>query len=169
MLAPVEVTPRLSKAFRYSKATDLRCSSVIICFVTAILQSERNATLVLRQPLVERLELRIQLLCDVRASSSDDMFFEISIDLEHIAHFVGSLEAEATVCIRFDGIVLDLSNAETFTEFVTHFAHRQVLAGDADSLPDMLLARFEDPIRNLADVFGGHSGELRVSQRERPT
>src|SRR5262249_1018663 len=36
MLAPVEVTPRLSKAFRYSKATDLRCSSVIICFVMAI-------------------------------------------------------------------------------------------------------------------------------------
>src|SRR5215813_12959509 len=164
MLAPVEVTPRLSKAFRYSKATDLRCSSVIICFVTAILQSERNATLVLRQPLVERLELRIQLLCDVRASGSDDMFFEISIDLEHIAHFVGSLEAEATVCIRFDGIVLDPSNAETFTEFVTHFAHRQVLAGDADPHPERVLARFQEPNRTRNDAVSGHSVGRRLSR-----
>jgi len=30
MLPPVEVTPPLSKALRYSSATDLRCSSVII-------------------------------------------------------------------------------------------------------------------------------------------
>src|SRR5580693_9315586 len=29
MLAPVEVTPPLSNAFRYSRATDLRCSSVM--------------------------------------------------------------------------------------------------------------------------------------------
>src|SRR5215813_9432421 len=144
MLSPVEVTPWLSKAFKYSKATDLRCSSVIICFVTAILQSERNAALVLRQPLVERLELRIQLPRDVCTSGSDDRFFEIPIDLEHIAHFVGSLEAEAAVGIRFDRIVLDGSNAEPLTKLVTHFAHRQVLAGDADSLSDILLARLED-------------------------
>src|SRR5262245_66558530 len=120
MLAPVEVTPRLSKAFRYSKATDLRCSSVIICFVTAILQSERNTSLVLRQPLVERLELRIQLPRDLCASGSNDRFFEIPIDLEHVAHFVGALEAEAAVCIRFDRIVLNASDTETFTKLVTH-------------------------------------------------
>src|SRR5262245_14122573 len=36
MLAPLEVTPLLSNAFRYSIATDLRCSSVMVCFVIAI-------------------------------------------------------------------------------------------------------------------------------------
>src|SRR6478609_4134681 len=35
MLPPVDVTPPLSKAFRYSSATDLRCSSVIVCCATA--------------------------------------------------------------------------------------------------------------------------------------
>src|SRR5262249_12592020 len=42
MLVPDEVTPRLSKAFRYSKATDLRCSSVIVCFVRAITRSSEE-------------------------------------------------------------------------------------------------------------------------------
>src|SRR5437667_2085785 len=36
MLPPVDVTPLLSNALRYSSATDLRCSSVIVIFVTAI-------------------------------------------------------------------------------------------------------------------------------------
>src|SRR5512144_3373363 len=36
MLSPLDVTPPLSKAFRYSMATDLRCSSVIVCVVSAM-------------------------------------------------------------------------------------------------------------------------------------
>src|SRR5919109_919138 len=36
MLPPVDVTPLLSNAFRYSSATDLRCSSVIVCRVIAM-------------------------------------------------------------------------------------------------------------------------------------
>src|SRR3954466_12020040 len=36
MLPPVLVTPALSKALRYSSATDLRCSSVMVCLATAI-------------------------------------------------------------------------------------------------------------------------------------
>jgi hypothetical protein len=36
MLSPAEVTPPLSNAFRYSSATDLRCSSVIVCRVRVI-------------------------------------------------------------------------------------------------------------------------------------
>src|SRR5580765_7712465 len=35
MLPPLEVTPALSNALRYSSATDLRCSSVIVSFETA--------------------------------------------------------------------------------------------------------------------------------------
>src|SRR4051794_20274463 len=35
MLPPVKVVPALSKALRYSRATDLRCSSVIVWVVTA--------------------------------------------------------------------------------------------------------------------------------------
>ena len=35
MLSPVDVTPPLSNALRYSSATDLRCSSVIVCVLTA--------------------------------------------------------------------------------------------------------------------------------------
>ncbi len=41
MPAPVLVTPPLSNAFRYSKATDLRCSSVIVWVVSAIGQANR--------------------------------------------------------------------------------------------------------------------------------
>src|SRR4051794_3833796 len=37
MPAPVEVTPLLSKAFKYSTATDLRCSSVIVCLLIAMI------------------------------------------------------------------------------------------------------------------------------------
>src|SRR5437868_13267409 len=36
MLPPFDVTPLLSNALRYSSATDLRCSSVIVIFATAI-------------------------------------------------------------------------------------------------------------------------------------
>src|SRR5215472_9603768 len=36
MLSPEDVTPPLSNAFRYSSATDLRCSSVIVCLVRAM-------------------------------------------------------------------------------------------------------------------------------------
>src|ERR1051325_2940766 len=35
MLPPLDVTPALSNALRYSSATDLRCSSVIVSFETA--------------------------------------------------------------------------------------------------------------------------------------
>src|SRR3989454_7170475 len=36
MPPPVDVVPPLSKAFRYSSATDLRCSSVMVCVVIAM-------------------------------------------------------------------------------------------------------------------------------------
>ncbi|HEY6511938.1 MAG TPA: hypothetical protein VI032_08170 [Burkholderiaceae bacterium] len=36
---PLEVTPPLSNAFRYSIATDLRCSSVMVCLASAIVAS----------------------------------------------------------------------------------------------------------------------------------
>src|SRR5712675_1650077 len=36
MLPPVDVAPALSSALRYSRATDLRCSSVMICVATAM-------------------------------------------------------------------------------------------------------------------------------------
>ena len=36
MLSPVEVTPPLSNAFKYSRATDLRCSSVMVSRVRLI-------------------------------------------------------------------------------------------------------------------------------------
>src|ERR1700722_12033272 len=36
MLPLSEVTPALSKAFRYSIATDFRCSFVIVCLVSAM-------------------------------------------------------------------------------------------------------------------------------------
>src|SRR3989442_15365653 len=36
MLPPVDVVPPLSKAFRYSSATDLRCSSVMVWVVIAM-------------------------------------------------------------------------------------------------------------------------------------
>src|SRR4029079_7796706 len=36
MLPPSQVFPALSKAFRYSITTDLRCSSVMVCLATAI-------------------------------------------------------------------------------------------------------------------------------------
>src|SRR3954453_8909589 len=39
MLPPVLVTPALSKALRYSSATDLRCSSVMVRVATAIMGS----------------------------------------------------------------------------------------------------------------------------------
>src|SRR5262245_8588661 len=100
MLAPDEVTPRLSKAFRYSKATDLRCSSVIVCFVRAI-SLERNAALVFRYPLVERLQLRIQFPSNRGAASAQDFFFEVSVDLKHVSHFIGARESKAAVRVGF--------------------------------------------------------------------
>src|SRR5256714_3802458 len=36
MLPPVDVIPALSSALRYSRATDLRCSSVMVCVATAM-------------------------------------------------------------------------------------------------------------------------------------
>src|SRR5262245_7516774 len=43
MLPPFDVTPLLSKALRYSSATDLRCSSVIVCRVIAMRSLERGS------------------------------------------------------------------------------------------------------------------------------
>ncbi len=58
MLAPEDVTPLLSNAFRYSSATDFRWASVMVCFVTTK-RLDRNTALILREPLVETLKLRI--------------------------------------------------------------------------------------------------------------
>src|SRR3954464_5722717 len=54
MLPPFDVTPLLSNALRYSSATDLRCSSVIVIFATAID--------LLPQPSASALEFLRQLL-----------------------------------------------------------------------------------------------------------
>src|SRR4030095_12616063 len=42
MLLPVDVTPLLSNAFKYSSAIDFRCSSVMVRVVIAIMDSEQS-------------------------------------------------------------------------------------------------------------------------------
>src|SRR5947208_13705046 len=63
MLPPVEVVPPASNAFRYSSATDLRCSSVICCVATAMLASPLRARVPGRQVGVDvhphRLRVRV--------------------------------------------------------------------------------------------------------------
>ena len=51
MLPPLDVTPLLSNALRYSSATDLRCSSVIVCRVIAMCPLERGTAYSGRMPL----------------------------------------------------------------------------------------------------------------------
>src|ERR1700752_124360 len=66
---------------------------------------DRNRALILRNPLLEVLQLRIQLACDVRAAHPKDLFFEMPIDLEHVAHYLGARKSEAAIDIRVDGVV----------------------------------------------------------------
>src|SRR5262245_521620 len=106
MLTPVDVTPWLSNALRYSRATDLRCSSVIVCFVTATFL-DRDTALVLSDPLIEGLELRIQLPRNVGTSRPENLLFKIAIDLEHVAHFVRALKAKTPVRVGFNRVVFD--------------------------------------------------------------
>src|SRR5215471_4317839 len=106
MLPPVDVTPLLSNAFRYSSATDLRCSSDIVNLLMAI----RSALQLLRAlvPLPhepediffrrdwrERLEPAHGLFADVRervdaAHRGPEHvagFREIGLAVQHSLHF----------------------------------------------------------------------------------
>src|SRR4051794_20197831 len=61
MLAPLLVVPPWSNAFRYSSATDLRCSSVMVCVVMAIVGSDLDRFELVEQLRAPGLELLGQL------------------------------------------------------------------------------------------------------------
>src|SRR6185436_12689225 len=95
--------------------------------------------LVLREPLVEG----IRRSTNERARLFDaadlvNLFFEVAIDLEHVAVFVGAGEAEAPEQIGVERGVLDRADSETLAQLLAHLVKRHVLAGDADSLADVL-------------------------------
>src|SRR5262245_22843847 len=110
---------------------------------------ERNKALILCQPLIERLELRIQLPRHVSAACVKNLFFEVTVDLKHVPHFVGALKSEAAKRVRFNGVVLHRADCKALREFLTDFVEREVLTRYADSPADVLLARLEDPIGDL--------------------
>ncbi len=69
---------------------------------------QRNLALVLAEPLIEGVRGRMERSREVDASRTEDLLFEVAIDLEHVAQLVGAGETEAAVGIRLDGVVLDV-------------------------------------------------------------
>src|ERR1700709_2640342 len=62
--------------------------------------SQRNLALVIRQPLIKRLQLRIQRTRYLQAARSDKFRLEVVIELEHVAQVFRSRESESAIRIR---------------------------------------------------------------------
>jgi hypothetical protein len=126
---------------------------------------QRYPPLVRGEPLIEGLDRRIERSCDVDIPRGDDLLLEVTIDLEHVSQFVGAGEAEGTVDVRLDGVVLD-GDVEALRQLLAHFVEGQVFAHDAHGLVEVPLPGLEDAVGDLPDILNGHAGE--PAHRERP-
>src|SRR5688572_24452835 len=114
-------------------------------------QLDRDAALILFEPLIEILELRIQRLRRLDAARSENFLLEIAVHLEHVPVFIGALEAVSPIVIGLRRVVRHRPDAQALRQLVAHLFDCQVLTGDTDRLTDVLLARLENAVRYFAD------------------
>src|SRR5688500_13753316 len=100
----------------------------------------QDLVLVLVHELIEVLQRRIQLAGLVQIAVGHHLLLEVAVGLEHVAHFVRTGEAPATVHVRLDGVVLHRAESEVLRQALAHLVDGQELAGDADGLADVLVA-----------------------------
>src|SRR5438128_3274067 len=127
---------------------------------------ERNLVLVPPQPLLERLQLRVQAPRQLDVPHADEILVEVALELEHVAQVVRARKPEPAVHLGRHVVELDLP-AQRAAQRRRHLGSRQVLARDGYGLPDELRPAPEDGVGALADVLGGDAGQLLVVQRVR--
>src|SRR5581483_5456279 len=118
------------------------------------LLADRNAVLVVSQPLVEGLQRGIERAGDGGIARAAEDVVKIALELEHVAEILGPGEAESAVRLGRHRVVAHLLPQRP-AELRGHFRAGQMFAGDADGLTDVLPAFFEDAEGTFPDVFGG--------------
>src|SRR5262245_40190888 len=112
---------------------------------------ERDAILVPREPLVERLQLGIQAAGKCRIPGAAERFLKVAFELEHVAQVVGAGETEAAVDLRRHVVVAHLPT-ERLRHCGRHLGAGQLLSRNGHGLPDELTPAFDQAVGALADI-----------------
>ena len=123
---------------------------------------QRDAALVLRQPLIEGLQRWIQRPGKLGIACSAEVFFEVAFELKHVAQIVGAGKSEAAIDIGRHTVIADFL-AQGLAESGSHLRTGQMLSRDAYRLADELASFSEDAVRALANIFGGDAGQFLLS------
>src|SRR5947199_3692299 len=126
----------------------------------------RDSLAIRRQPVAETQQLRVQRTRCIYRPRGAEVSLEIALELEHVSEVLGAGKSESAIHARLDRVVANFF-AEEVGKRRGHFRSGEVLAGDADALPDQLRPLLEDPVRAAADVLRRDTGQLRVSDRQR--
>src|SRR3954452_23238313 len=114
--------------------------------------SLRDPLAVRRQPLAETQQLRIQRTRFIHRPRRAEVSLKVALELEHVAEVVGAGKSESAIHARLDRVVADFF-AEEVRKRRGHFRSGEMLARDADALPDQLRPLLENPVRTPANVF----------------
>src|SRR5215475_216901 len=109
---------------------------------------EWNAVFVVREPHVERLQIRIERSADAQTARTEVIGLKVPLELKHVGEVVRAGKAQLGIVSRLDCIVAHLL-PESPSECSSHLGTRQMLAGDSDCLADEFAASLEDPQRAL--------------------
>src|SRR5688500_15798746 len=97
---------RANRAYSAYRAFDARPVRAVRP-VRPVISFHRNLVLVPLEPLVERLQLRVQLPSRFDVTHADELIVEVPLELEHVAQVISTGEAEAAIDVGGNGVVLD--------------------------------------------------------------
>jgi len=109
---------------------------------------ERDATLVLGEPLVKSLQRGVEGPGDAGVARTAENFLEISLELEHVAEIIGARETEAAVHFWWH-IVVPYLLPQCLGQRLSHLRTGQMFARNADGLTDKLPTLLEDAVGAL--------------------
>src|SRR5947209_10453978 len=126
--------------------------------------SLRDSLAIRRQPVAESQQLRIQRTRFIHRARGAEVSLEIALELEHVAEVLGAGKSESAIHARLDRVVANFF-AEEVRKRRGHFRSGEMLARDADALPDQLRPLLENPISAAADVLRRDAGQFRSEER----
>ncbi len=119
---------------------------------------------ILIEPHIKRLQLGIEGSREFNIARRAKIFFEVPLELKHVAEIVGAGKAQAPENRRIDFAIAHRLSKRTRHLF-GHFLAGEMLAGDPGGLSDEGIAAFENAIRAFADVLGCDPGQFFISHR----
>lgn len=90
-----------------------------------------------------------------------EVFFEIALELKHVAQIVGARKTERAVYLRGHAVVTDFLS-QHFAKNGCQLRARKILARNRHGLADEFITLLEYAVGTFADVLGGNPRKLLV-------